>query len=214
MKAIKKCTSSCSAYLFYALILLAATNASASLMTFSDKVDPSSDVLISFGNNISYSFTHSLLADQDGAGSYWSGDYGFDLLTDTSADIFLTLRFADESADTAPESVQFTFDGQPFGDSVITSGGGIFSRTFSIGLADLLGDGFLNITLRNAGTTSGTQDLRSDFYFLDSTLTVSVAKNIRALQGPLQVPLPTTIALLGIGLAGLGLSQRRRKLNL
>jgi len=75
------------AYFFSTLLLLTTIKASASLI-FADKVDPSSDVLISFGNNISYSFTHSLLNDQDGAGPYWSGEYGFDLLTDTIAEIF------------------------------------------------------------------------------------------------------------------------------
>jgi len=126
----------------------------------------------------------------------------------------LTLRFADESADTDPESVRFTFDNQLFGDSVITAGGGIFSRTFSVNLATLLDDGLLNVTLRNDGTTSGPQDLRSDFYFLDSTLSVRVDRTLGTLQGTLQVPLPTTLALLGIGLAGLGWAQRRREPNL
>ena len=126
----------------------------------------------------------------------------------------MTLRFADESADTDPESVRFTFDNQLFGDSVITAGGGIFSRTFSVNLATLLDDGLLNVTLRNDGTTSGPQDLRSDFYFLDSTLSVRVDRTLGTLQGTLQVPLPTTLALLGIGLAGLGWAQRRREPNL
>jgi hypothetical protein len=183
-------------------------------MTYTDKVDPSSNVLISFGSNISFSYTHSLLTDQDGAGDFWSGTYGYNSLTDSITDVSLILRFVDESADAAAESVQFTFDNLLFGDSVITSGGAvIFSRTFTVGLNTLLDDGMLNIALRNAGTTNGMQDLRSDFYFLDSTLAVSVRRNPSGLQGPSQVPLPTTIALLGIGLAGLGWSRRKCERN-
>lgn len=213
MKEIKRrrCHS---AYVCCAVFLLSTGYADASLMTFTDKVDPTSNVLISFGGNISFSCTHNLLTDQDGAGVFWSGTYGYNSLTDVITDVSLMLRFVDESADAAAESVQFTIDNLLFGDSVITSGGAvIFSRTFTVGLNNFLDDGILNIALRNAGKTNGPPDFRSDFHFLDSTLAVSVRRNPSGQRGPSQVPLPTTITLLGIGLAGLGWSQRKCERN-
>lgn len=213
MKEVKRSRRH-SAYVCFAVFLLSTGYADASLMTFTDKVDPSSNVLISFGGNISYSYTHNLLTDQDGAGAFWNGTYGYNSLTDVITDASLTLRFVDESADSAAESVEFTFDNLLFGDSIITSGGAvIFSRTFTAGLDTLLDDRILNIALGNAGRTHGMQSLRSDFHFLDSTLTVSVRRKPSRLQGPSQVPLPTTIALIGIGIAGLGWSRRKHERN-
>lgn len=66
------------AYIAGATLLLATASANTTVMTFTDKADPSPDQLISFSNGVaannqSYSFTHSIIADQDGAGTYWSG---------------------------------------------------------------------------------------------------------------------------------------------
>ena len=119
--------------LFQALLsasLLASASAGATPMTFTDRANPNPDQTISFGNNQSYSFTHSIIADQDGAGSYWSGNYGFNVLTDSIIDATLALRFKDESNDTAPESVKFTFDLSNFGTQTITSGGATYIAFF------------------------------------------------------------------------------------
>jgi hypothetical protein len=191
--------------LVLSLLLVASSNVSnASIYTFTDVVDPDPDVLISFGNHKSYSYTHNILDD------------GYNVLTDSIISASLVLNFRDESTDAAAESVSFTFDLSPFGTQIITSGGATFTTTFSgLALSGLLSpDGILNVTLDNAGTTNGHQVNRSDFLFLDSTLIVT-ADGTSNEDTPIQlaqaVPEPVSLALMGIGLAGMGWTSRKRK---
>ena len=160
-------------------LLLVTESASATVMTFTDTVDPNPDQLISFGNNQSYSFTHNIIADQDGAGAFSTGIYGYNSLTDIISGASIALRFKDENTDTALESVQLIFDAQSYGTQTITSGGSTYIATISSGWGLLINDGILNVTLQNAGTTNGQPDGRSDFLFLDSTLTVDVNRTIQ-----------------------------------
>lgn len=183
-----------------ACLLLAASQANAMLITFSDTYNPNPDPLIAFGNNSSYTFSHSLIADQDAGASLWSGTYGFDFLTDTITEASLLMRFRDESADSAAESVSFFIDLQSFGTQAITSGGDTSVLAINSGWGAILEDGLLDITLSNAGLTTGQQVNRSDFLFLDSTLSVRVNRGNEALS---QVPEPTTLALFGLGCVGL-----------
>lgn len=196
--------------------LLTASVATATAMVFIDKIDPNPNQLISYsngqgGNSQSYSFTHSIIADQDGAGgSYWSGIYGYNSLTDTISSALIELTFKDETNDTAPESVQLIFDAQSYGTQTITSGGSTYTAIISNEWGALLNDGILNITLQNAGTTSGPQDGRSDFIFLDSTLTVDVNRNIQQASAPTQVPEPNILALISLCLVSFVALNRRK----
>lgn len=193
--------------LFTSIILLLVTATSnAAIITLTDKFAPSSDQLISFGNNISYSFTHSIIADQDGAGALWSGSYGYNSLIDAITSASIALRFKDESSDGALESVQLIFDGQSFGTQTITSGGAVYTATISSEWGTLLSDGMLNVILQNAGTTSGHQDGRSDFLFLDSTLTVDIE---RGSLPAAQISEPAPLTLIGLGLVSLLFTRRK-----
>jgi hypothetical protein len=187
-------------YICTSQVWFSAGQAHAMLMTFSDKHGPGNDVLIAFGNDSSYTFSHSLLADLDSDGSLWTGIYGFDPLLDTITEVSLALRFRDESDDAAVESVSFTFDSQEFGSQPISSGGAISVLSFGSGWDSILDDGLLNITLSNAGITNGQPGDRSDFLFLDSTLSVSATRGTEVRS---QVPLPATLSLFGLGFAAL-----------
>lgn len=205
------------AYIAGTVFLLTATSVTATVMVFIDKVDPNPDQFISYsngqgGNNQSYSFTHSIIADQDGAGgSYWGGIYGYNSLTDIISSTLIELTFKDETNDTALESVQLIFDAQSYGTQTITSGGSTYTATISNGWGALLNDGILNVTLQNADATSGPQDGRSDFIFLDSTLTVDVNRNTQQASAPAQVPEPNTLALISLCLVSLVILSLRKQ---
>ena len=186
------------------LLLIAGSNVSnATIYTFTDVVNPDPDVLISFGNDKSYSFSHSILDD------------GYNVLTDSITDASIVLNFKDESTDAAAESVSFTFDLSPFGTQIITSGA-TFTATFSdLSLIELLSaDGILNVEIYNAGITNSHQANRSDFLFLGSTLTVYVDGTSNEDPSPpltaQAIPEPATLALMGVGCAGLGWASRKK----
>ena len=182
-----------------ALLLTTAFDAAnAAPITLTDVVDPNPDHLFdgNGGANAIHNFSHSLLDDGYSAG------------TDLINAVSITLRFADESNDVAAESVAFSFDGVSVGQQTITSGGATYSAVFSDpSLIALLADGLLNVTLQNAGVTTANPADRSDFRFLDSTLTVNLERTAIGSRG---VPEPYTLALAGFAFAAGGLVWRSK----
>jgi len=194
---------------FVMVLLLAAFHvAHATTLNFRDVFDPNPDPLISFGNNQSYSFTHSIIADQDGPGGISSGVYGYNPLTDTITSVSIELLFKDESADVATESVQLIFDEQSLGTRIITSGGAVFSTILTSGFETLVADGILEIELQNVGMTNGHQDLRSNFLFMESILEVVASNHVDNRMTRIQsIPEPPILLLLGTMLLGMIISR-------
>jgi hypothetical protein len=172
--------------------------ANAGPITLTDVVDPNPDHLFNGngGANAIHAYSHNMLDD------------GYNAGTDVITGISLALRFADESSDGAAESVAFSFDGVSFGQQTITSGGATVSAVFSQpSLITSLADGVLNVTLENAGITTGNPDDRSDFRLLDSTLTVNVERTGFVSRS---VPEPHTLAMAALAFAAGGLVWRSK----
>jgi hypothetical protein len=187
------------------LMVVGISSANAVPVTYIDLVDSNPNRLMNsepVGNpapNRTFSFTHSIL------------DEGYDALTDAITGAAITLRFSDESTDTAAESVSFTFDILSFGTQTITSGGAIFPENFSgASLIALVVDGLLNVTLDNVGLLTTAPNNRSDFLFLDSTLTVDGERSVVPPFSARTVSEPHSVALVGLALFGLLLRRRLR----
>lgn len=131
-------------------------------------------------------FTHNILDDGFSVG-------------DTIVSASLALDFTNDLVDfrfdfgLSSENVTAWYDGNSWYVGEVDNG------VYALAIADLtmLADGILDVTLRTAWNNTGA-------WLASSTLTVS------GIKAAVDVPEPGTLALLGLGLAGLGAARRRQ----
>jgi hypothetical protein len=192
-KVVKKMKSS---LLALGLVACSIGAAQASPAIWTDLYDPR-DFLVECGCR-STTYTHDLTSDgyRPGVDTVYSASLTVWLYDDN---IFGDSKWLGD----ANEYVKFNFDSTGWSTSTEVDGIGanlgwlddFFEDKLSFNsLAGLLADGFLNVALKSSG---------GDFKF-DKSLLVAYGNSAK-------VPEPATLALLGAGLLGMALIQRRRR---
>jgi PEP-CTERM motif-containing protein len=157
-------------------------------VTFTDIVNPSNDVKITDGGQVeTYTYTHNIV------------DNGFNSATDliTSADIDISL--GDDDGDIwwlggATETVRIRLDNVTQGNAFEVNTG---IYTFNVMTQFLQTDGTLTVSL---------EAVSGDFNFRESRLDVYANRTAPVAA----VPEPGSMALMGLGMLGLGFAARRK----
>jgi len=182
---------------FYASI-----SSNASAVTIIDTVDPVAPMFFNVDGEF-YSYQHNILTEFDADGDDSAAVYNPQTDTLTSAMMRLSFSDGNQGNDALDLVIDAVLVADDFSLNAAVSSDLKESIGFSVDLA-LLADGLLDVTLTKVGGRNSHQN----YYFHGSELVVDAA---RALENPLTVAEPTTLALLGFGLGGLSVATRRRK---
>jgi len=177
-------------------LALLSTFGTANAIPVTDLVNPNPDITISVGTP--YTFTHDIT---DGATGYVA-EY------DTLVSALLTINLTD-NVTRGNETFQFAIGSgsalQLVNHNNVPNGNAIFDYPITLvaALSDLAADGTLSVTL---SASAGS------YIFTSSELSAEVTRggHAEANIAAAAVPEPATLALLGLGILGLGMMRKRQ----